>query len=190
MNDWLKHYTYSTTGIDWPQDVLDLRNIVEVRDELVSRDAHGAECAHCEQTIELIPGFAPDERNAYRHVGGARACNPRREQEARETGDPLDEEETAEPAEEPLDEDEQRTLREIRELEAALPGTLDDYARNEPTLIAERYWEDYAQEYLEETSEIPDFLEGFIDWARWAEHLQQDWSEVLVAGYTFYVRSY
>ena len=95
----------------------------------------------------------------------------------------------------PLDEDEKARLAALSDLEGQLfTGDLAEYAENEPTLIPEEDFEDYAQDfaydvgYASRNDNNP--LHGFIDWEGWAESLKDDYQEVTFDGDTYLIRTY
>jgi len=95
----------------------------------------------------------------------------------------------------PLDEDEKARLTALADLEGQLfNGDLAEYSENEPTLIPEEDFEEYAQDlaydlcYASRHDTNP--LHGFIDWEGWAESLKGDYQEVTFDGDTYLIRSY
>ena len=69
---------------------------------------------------------------------------------------------------------------------------LSDYADDEPTLIAESYFETYAQELAEDIGAIPSDLQWpvrHIDWEAAADELSQDYSEFDFDGGAWLIRS-
>lgn len=70
---------------------------------------------------------------------------------------------------------------------------IEELAENEPTMIADDDFEDYARELAEECGMIKDDVSWpmtCIDWTEAAEELQQDYSQVEVDGTTYWFRSY
>jgi hypothetical protein len=102
-----------------------------------------------------------------------------------------------------LDEGEREDLRAaIRFVRAFISDGLasdfasfEDYAENEPTCVAERYWTTYAQELAEEVG-VGALPEGnhwpsyCIDWEWAARELAHDYSRFEHDGTTYYVRSF
>jgi len=70
-----------------------------------------------------------------------------------------------------------------------------DYADNEPTLIADSYFTEYARELADDLGLIPDNGENrwpayCIDWEYAARELQYDYSAVDIDGARYWIRSY
>lgn len=115
------------------------------------------------------------------------------------TTEPLDQEVISEEDFE-LDEDEIEELEELRRFVrdelAYAKGTSDDlrdYAKNEPTMIAEHEFEDYARDLAQDIGAISGdegWPMSYIDWERAAEALQADYSTMTYDGTDYYVRSY
>ena len=69
----------------------------------------------------------------------------------------------------------------------------DKLADNEPTMIPEREFKDYAWRLAEDIGAInpkAGWPINCIDWDQAADELKQDYSEVEVDGTTYYFRSY
>jgi len=95
----------------------------------------------------------------------------------------------------PLDEDEKARLTALAGLEGQLfNGDLAEYSENDPPLIPEEDFEEYAQDlaydlgYASRNDTSP--LHDFIDWEGWAESLKDDYQEVTFDGDTYLIRSY
>ena len=79
--------------------------------------------------------------------------------------------------------------------DAGLAQDLDDaqaYADDEPTLVAGRYFQEYARDLADDSGLTQDDAEWparHIDWAAAAEELQQDYCELVLAGECYWVRS-
>jgi hypothetical protein len=83
----------------------------------------------------------------------------------------------------------------VFELKEQLFAPLGDYARNEPTMIVDSYFEEYAQELAVELgfidrNNIDEWPCSCIDWEDAAEQLKNDYTEVTFGGYTYYVRAW
>lgn len=93
----------------------------------------------------------------------------------------------------PTDDDKDR-LAMLRGLEDQFFTTMEDYARNESTLIEEIDFENYAQQFADEVGYVQDAdsnsLMSYIDWERWADDLKQDYTEVEFDGRTYLIRAY
>ena len=93
-----------------------------------------------------------------------------------------------------LCEDDAERLEALESLEGELNGDLAGYADNEPNLIPEEEFEDYARElvynvgYATEGDENP--LHAFIDWAGWAEAIRRYYTKVTFDGDTYLIRAY
>jgi antirestriction protein len=75
------------------------------------------------------------------------------------------------------------TLTEVAELDAlrALRDMAMDYTSewyDGTTLVRLSYWMDYAQEYMEDTTDIPDHLASYIDYEAFASDLAVDYTEI------------
>lgn len=69
---------------------------------------------------------------------------------------------------------------------------LSEYAENEPTLIAEDYFETYARELAEDIGAVRSDAEWpirHIDWEAAANELLDDYSEVTLEGHRYYIRT-
>lgn len=82
-------------------------------------------------------------------------------------------------------------MSNVRELEDQLYAGLEKTADNEPIMILDSYFVEYAQDYAEDigavskTNEWPNYC---IDWERAARDLMTDFSEVEFGGYTYHIR--
>jgi hypothetical protein len=58
------------------------------------------------------------------------------------------------------------------------------------TLIRDSYFEDYAQELVQDIGDLPDNIPGYlvIDWVATANNIQKDYSSVEFAGVTYWYR--
>lgn len=96
--------------------------------------------------------------------------------------------------EESEDEEEQETYQAWKEAIARTGWTtLEDLARNEPILIPEDEFENYAEELAEDIGLIQrdaNWPYTHIDWGAAADELKQDYSTVSVEGITYYFQSY
>jgi hypothetical protein len=71
----------------------------------------------------------------------------------------------------------------------ALRGILDDLdMRNDPALINESEWSDYARQCADDYGYVSEAgpLARYVDWDRWADDLKGDYSVIEIAGTTFY----
>lgn len=95
-----------------------------------------------------------------------------------------------------LDDEETERLVALTSLDNQLFCNLDEYGRNEPTMIAEHEFEEYAREmardvgWLSEHTEETNPLMSHIDWAGWAEDLKSDYTEVEFDDETYLIRAY
>jgi len=61
----------------------------------------------------------------------------------------------------------------------------------DPYLIAEEDWEEYADSMLTECWEIDDHIINYIDWEKWRRDLGYDYTEIeLDDGSIYYFRSF
>ena len=75
----------------------------------------------------------------------------------------------------------------------ASPDGLEEYAENEPTMIAARDFEEYAQELAEDIGAMPEgnhWPTYCIDWERAARELAMDYSLCTFDGTDYYIRSF
>jgi hypothetical protein len=82
-------------------------------------------------------------------------------------------------------------LAEVDNLKRQLFCELDRYAENEPILILDIYFEQYAQEMAEDIGAIDKAAEWpctCIDWTEAAEQLKQDFVEFDFGGHTYFGR--
>lgn len=95
-----------------------------------------------------------------------------------------------------LDETEIERLAALAALDDQLFCSMEEYGRNAPDLILESEFEDYAREFAHDVgwatsdAEENNPLIMHIDWARWAEAMKQDYSEVEFDGDTYLIRAY
>ena len=69
---------------------------------------------------------------------------------------------------------------------------LEEYANDEPTLIAADYFETYAEQLAEELDLIPSdaaWPVRHIDWEAAATELLTDYNEVEIEGHAYYIRA-
>ena len=79
------------------------------------------------------------------------------------------------------------------EIEGQLGSPIAETAENEPTMIADRYFEQYARDLAEDLGCIPNGYEwpaSHIDWEAAADALKMDYSEITMAGQTFWLRAW
>ena len=92
---------------------------------------------------------------------------------------------------EPLDDDEQDEHEQLATLLQEIENNASDAPHHGVTLIADAYFETYAQEFAEDIGALPRDAEWpatFIDWERAANALKMDYAEVDWNGHTFWVR--
>ena len=94
-----------------------------------------------------------------------------------------------------LSSDEQQRLADLKALDGEFYNGMAEYAENEPTMIEDCDFEDYAQELADELGYMSgpgkdNPLMGYIDWERWANDLKQDYTEVTFDGDTYLIRAY
>jgi hypothetical protein len=92
----------------------------------------------------------------------------------------------------PLADEDNERREMLLELERDLGGDLQVAADNEPMMIAESDFVEYAQELAEDIGAIDRNAKWplhHIDWAAAAEDLKQDYQEVEFDGDTYLVRS-
>ncbi len=69
---------------------------------------------------------------------------------------------------------------------------IDDYDEKSwgygATFIKASYFENYTEEYTQDTYEIPTFLQYHIDWRSAAEELSMDYTKVKFNGVDYYTR--
>jgi len=98
-------------------------------------------------------------------------------------------------ADDPLDDEEKERLAALTDLESEL-GTdnMAEYAENEPTMIPEEEFEEYAQDFAYDVGFLfrddSNPLMSFIDWEGWADYLKSDYTEVEFIGDTYLIRTY
>jgi hypothetical protein len=166
----------TSTGDLHYHDVIDLRDLVELRDELRGREA----CDNCgEHAHENVEGTVVHSDTLVAECENESA----------------DDTDTTAELSDMLDADEVALLAELDRFDRdELNGNLDTAANNEPTLIADSYFEDYAKQWADEVGYVSDSenarnpLLNFIDWPAWAEHLKTDFHDVELAGATFLYR--
>lgn len=92
-----------------------------------------------------------------------------------------------------LCEEDAERLGVLRALQDQLfTATLTEYAENEPTLIRESEFEEYAQDFAEGCGYVDgdSAMAMYIDWARWANDMKMDYQEVEFDGDTYLIRAY
>lgn len=80
----------------------------------------------------------------------------------------------------------------IRVLEAQLYESIEGFAENEPTMVADDYFEEYAEELADDLGLLAGSNEWparCIDWKRAAEELQQDYMLLTFDDREYWVRS-
>lgn len=91
------------------------------------------------------------------------------------------------------DEDAATLLEQIQALAEEFGSDLADIADNEPTMIHERYFKDYAMELADDTGAI-DSDAGWpmscIDWDQAARELRMDYTSVSFGGHDYWTRGY
>jgi hypothetical protein len=159
---------YSVTDIDFASSILQTRDLDAARDELRRRQEQSGICAHCEREIEEYAVGKVWRHTATRNVLCA-------EDEALDGGS------QATPSEDPLDEDELDTLALLDDLWQQLGQDLSSHL----SLINDDYWKSYAQDQANELG-VPEFIEPYVDWDRYADALASDYSTVELGRYTYY----
>jgi hypothetical protein len=150
------------------EDVIDLRDLLELRDTLRGR----TRCDNCGEATRASDGFLVHADSGEMH------CDP--------------DDDTMAEVSDPLDEDESALLAEIERFDAEeVNGDVDAAHSAEPGLIAESCFTDYAREFAEDIglTDREGTLAPFVDWQRWADHIRQDYTEVTFAGATFLRRA-
>lgn len=56
------------------------------------------------------------------------------------------------------------------------------------TLVRDTHWDQYAEEYADEVMEIPNEMASYFDYDKFAEDLQQDYTEVQFDSIPYYGR--
>lgn len=82
-------------------------------------------------------------------------------------------------------------LANVDELKGEFHQGLEWAAKNEPIMILESYFEDYARDFAEDIEAIQNAGEWpnyCIDWERAARDLAMDFGAVEFGGFTYYVR--
>ncbi len=107
----------------------------------------------------------------------------------------VEEYESEREAGEEMDEYATELYEAIKALEADFWCDLNEVARNEPTMIHENYFEQYAQDLAEDIGAIdPNMGMGWplyhIDWEAAAESLKMDYSEVTFGRHTYLIRNW
>lgn len=98
----------------------------------------------------------------------------------------------SESLEEFVDEREQEaSLRTI--LEAGLNGVSPEDWNYGVALIADHYFEEYAEELAKDCGYLPDDEDNpllvCVDWGRWADDVRQYYTEIDIEGETYWVRA-
>ena len=91
-----------------------------------------------------------------------------------------------------LCQDDADRLEALEGLETELGGdNLAEYAENEPTMIPDCEFEDYARDFAYDAGFVRrrnnNPLYSFIDWAGWADLLKDDYTEVTFDGGTYLI---
>lgn len=95
-----------------------------------------------------------------------------------------------------LDDTETERLAALTELDGQLFCGMDGYSRNEPTLILESEFEEYAREFAADVgwsgsdAYENNPLMAHVDWESWAESLKADYTEVEFDDETYLIRAY
>jgi hypothetical protein len=89
-------------------------------------------------------------------------------------------------------EDEAELDDEQKELLSALQELRDNTSssgwRYGITFISEDYWEEYCREFADDVGMIDEKspLSNYIDWGKWADDMQSDYSSIEINGCTYY----
>lgn len=156
--------------IDWDASIIDLRDVIKVREQLEEQRAATLRCLHCGDDLIKSGTML---LHADTHL---RVCDEEDPDAA-----------LAEPVDNELDEEQVEQLTDIAELAEAL-GDLQRYADNSPTMVNEHYWVEFVEEDATELMGIPDSLVQYVDFERLADDWAVDWTEHAVAGRTFLIR--
>lgn len=93
-----------------------------------------------------------------------------------------------------LDDEETERLAALTDLDRQLFCDMEEYARNEPIMIADYEFEEYARELAHDvgwaSSDDNNPLMMHIDWEGWAESLRADYQEITFEGTTYLIRAY
>jgi len=178
------------------QDIIDLRDVVEERDLIWA--ALGIVSA--ERDAALIEENENDPRGDDR-CSNECVCTVAEKIEAQEyegawamipmLADEDDSDGMWEAAD--LDEDDRFFMCNVRDLASEINGGIEDGAMNEPVMIHDRYFKDYAKQMADDIGAI-DSEAGWpachIDWEAAADSLQMDYTEVEFGGHTYWWRAY
>jgi antirestriction protein len=61
---------------------------------------------------------------------------------------------------------------------------------NSSFMVHEDNWEDFAYDEIHSLWQIPDYLDSYIDYAKWSDDLFGDYTEIEVDGEIYYFRGY
>jgi len=182
-------YDQATPG----NDIIDLRDVVEERDRIVTAFHDAAE----ERDADAIAENEADPRGDDR-CSNECVCTISEKMDAdayedladlaeviEENGDLMD---AAEITPDDLD-----YLRAVAELVGDICDDIRSAAQNEPVMILDSYFEEYAEQLADDIGAI-DRDAGWpvchIDWKAAAEALAQDYTEVTFGGNTYLWRAY
>lgn len=79
------------------------------------------------------------------------------------------------------------------EIESQLGCSIEEAANNEPILIADSHFENYARELAEDLGAIPNdysWPASHIDWEAAADSLKMDYMEITLGTYSFWTRAW
>jgi len=88
-----------------------------------------------------------------------------------------------------LDEAEQEELLALLPFAAECEANAYGWESNSETLIRCTSIDDYLQEMVQDTAEIPELLENYIDWDKWVEDCKVDYTEVTFDGVDYFLRN-
>lgn len=180
----MSKYDQSTPGAD----IIDLRDVVAERDRILD-----AICdASNERDAERIESNQNNPHGVHAEGCGCTAAEWIEDGEFESALSVFeDDEELHDLA--GVDLDEVAYIRQAVELEAELWTDLDSATLNEPVMIAEGYFTEYAEQLADDIGAI-DHTAGWplnhIDWEAAASQLKQDYSEVEFGGTTYLWRNY
>lgn len=166
-------------------DIMDSRDVIEALQELQEE----------RDDIEERAGERWDEHEEFRHLC-SRCFEPLIEHADTATdhafeGPATRDEYVAHALSEEFDEDDAKFLKTLEAFEEECESVAGDWVHG-ATLIADHYFETYAQEFAEDIGALSGDAQwpaNHIDWKAAAEELQQDYSSVTFGETEYWVRS-
>lgn len=158
-------------------DYLDLNTLADEKRQL--ENAAAVECQKCAESLRPEKDDDGWRTDVWVTLEGDAHC-------------PESEDGNHVPDGEGLDDEDMERLEALQDLEINLGSDLKEYARNESTLVPESEFQDYAEALASDIGMVDteSAIYQYVNWAKWADDLKIDYTEVDFDGNTYLIRSY